>query len=144
MGKISSVYSPSKNNIYPAALYDSYIAAGAWPTDGFDISEEDAAMFNGGNKPTGKMLGMINGSLTWIDEPPLSSERLKADAENMRATARAMADYEIAWRQDALDAGIATAEETAALAEWKKYRVLLMRVDTAKPVWPTPPEGQAS
>ena len=51
---------------------------------------------------------------------------------------------EIAWRQDAVDAGISTDEETAALSEWKKYRVLLMRVDTAKPVWPTLPGEQAS
>ncbi|MBA8060821.1 tail fiber assembly protein, partial [Citrobacter sp. RHBSTW-00104] len=34
--------------------------------------------------------------------------------------------------------------ETAALSEWKKYRVLLMRVDTSKPDWPTPPVEQAS
>ncbi|HHG0003449.1 TPA: tail fiber assembly protein, partial [Escherichia coli] len=40
-------------------------------------------------------------------------------------------------------AEIATAEETAALSEWKKYRVLLMRVDTSNPVWPTPPAVQA-
>ncbi|HAE7767435.1 TPA_asm: tail fiber assembly protein, partial [Salmonella enterica subsp. houtenae serovar 45:g,z51:-] len=46
--------------------------------------------------------------------------------------------------QDAVDAGIATDEETAALADWKKYRVLLMRVDTAKPEWPTLPGEQAS
>ncbi|EIH6329739.1 tail fiber assembly protein [Escherichia coli] len=57
---------------------------------------------------------------------------------------RAIADAEIAWRQDAVDVGIAKDEETVALAEWKKYRVLLMRVDTAKPVWPTHPEDQAS
>ncbi|EFO1787054.1 TPA: tail fiber assembly protein, partial [Escherichia coli] len=50
------------------------------------------------------------------------------------------ADKEIVWRQDAFDAEIATAEETAALSEWKKYRVLLMRVDTAKPVWPVNPQ----
>ncbi|MBJ9238943.1 tail fiber assembly protein [Citrobacter braakii] len=44
---------------------------------------------------------------------------------------RSIADAEISWRQDAVDAGIATKEETAALTEWKKYRVLLMRVDTS-------------
>lgn len=54
------------------------------------------------------------------------------------------ANQEIAWQQDAVDVGIATEEETAALSEWKKYRVLLMHVDTAKPVWPTPPGEQAS
>ncbi|MGC6096571.1 tail fiber assembly protein [Citrobacter portucalensis] len=25
------------------------------------------------------------------------------------------------------------------LSEWKKYRVKVMRVDTNKPEWPTPP-----
>lgn len=52
---------------------------------------------------------------------------------------RAATDAEIAWRQDAVDAGLVAEEETAALTEWKKYRVLLMRVDTAKPEWPTQP-----
>ncbi|HCU0591101.1 TPA: tail fiber assembly protein, partial [Enterobacter roggenkampii] len=35
--------------------------------------------------------------------------------------------------------GLVAEEETAALTEWKKYRVLLMRVDTANPVWPPLP-----
>ena len=65
-------------------------------------------------------------------------------AEQQRQSLLNRASQEIAWRQDAVDAGIATDEETTALAEWKKFRVLLMRVDTAKPEWPTPPGEQAS
>ncbi|MZK91741.1 tail fiber assembly protein [Citrobacter amalonaticus] len=65
-------------------------------------------------------------------------------AAEQKAQLRIMADNEISWRQDAVDAGIATDEETVALADWKKYRVLLMRVDTAKPDWPTLPGEQAS
>ncbi|WP_241232571.1 tail fiber assembly protein, partial [Escherichia coli] len=56
------------------------------------------------------------------------------------------ADSEISWRQDAVDADIATDEETSTLTEWKKYRVLLMRVDTSTAPdieWPTPPAVQA-
>jgi phage terminase large subunit GpA-like protein len=67
-------------------------------------------------------------------------------AEQQKLSLRSKADSEIAWRQDAVDAAIATDEETAALAEWKKYRVLLMRVDTSTAPdigWPTQPE-QAS
>lgn len=142
--EIKSVYSPSENAIYNAAFYENYSKAGTWPKDGIEISDEDAEKFNGGNKPLGKMLSMALGHLEWIDEPPLSPERQKADVENMKATLRAKADSEISWRQDAVDSEIATAEEAAALAEWKKYRVLLMRVDTTKPVWPTPPGVQAS
>ncbi|EJI5991903.1 tail fiber assembly protein, partial [Escherichia coli] len=96
--------------------------------------------------PTGKMLGMVSGALAWVDEPPLSPEQKISDAENMKATFRAKADSEISWRQDAVDAGIATDEETSILTQWKKYRVLLMRVDTSTAPdieWPTPPAVQA-
>lgn len=146
MNKVKSVYSPSENAIYNAALYESYIKEGTWPQDGIEISDEDAVRFNGGNKPTGKMLGMVSGTLAWVDEPPLSPEQKISDAENMKATFRAKADSEISWRQDAVDAGIATDEETSTLTQWKKYRVLLMRVDTSTAPdieWPTPPAVQA-
>ncbi len=75
---------------------------------------------------------------TWLRLPTL--EELMAIAEDRKLSLKAQADSEIAWRQDAVDAGIATDEETAALSEWKKYRVLLMRVDTAKPVCPVNPQ----
>lgn len=74
---------------------------------------------------------------------PTVEEQIAA-AEAKKARLRSEAESEIDWRQDAVDADIATDEETAALSEWKKYRVMLMRVDTAKPIWPTPPGGQAS
>ena len=78
----------------------------------------------------------------WGDIPPLTPEELAAEAEAKRQQYRAAADEEINWRQDAVDAGIATESEIAALAEWKKYRVLLMRVETAAApdiVWPAMP-----
>lgn len=64
-------------------------------------------------------------------------------AENQKAQLRTLADKEIAWRNDAVDEGIATEKEAAALAEWKKYRVLLMRVNTSNAPdieWPPRPE----
>ncbi|EJD2199836.1 tail fiber assembly protein [Escherichia coli] len=73
-----------------------------------------------------------------------SQSDLIAESEARKLSLKAKADSEIAWRQDAVDADIATKEETAALSEWKKYRVLLMRVDATKPEWPTPPVEQAS
>ncbi|MCZ5117122.1 tail fiber assembly protein [Escherichia coli] len=42
-------------------------------------------------------------------------EQKISDAENMKATFRAKADSEISRRQDAVDAGIATDEETSIL-----------------------------
>lgn len=64
----------------------------------------------------------------------------RAAATQQKSALKAAADSEIAWRLDAVDAGIATDEEASSLAEWKKYRVILMRVDTSKPEWPDMPE----
>ncbi|MFH5029361.1 tail fiber assembly protein [Citrobacter freundii complex sp. 2024EL-00237] len=80
----------------------------------------------------------------WVTDTGAQHVAAIADAEREKLRLKAVADDEISWRQDAVDTGIATAEETAALSEWKKYRVLLMRIDTTKPVWPTPPGEQAS
>ncbi|HAH8787750.1 TPA: tail fiber assembly protein [Escherichia coli] len=71
--------------------------------------------------------------------PPPTAEQLAALAEEKRLQLRSVADSEIAWRQDAVDAEIATDAEKTALAAWKKYRVMLMRVDVAKPEWPVIP-----
>lgn len=74
------------------------------------------------------------------DPAPLTNEQLVTAAEQKKTALRMTADSEIAWRQDAVDAGMATTEEAADLSEWKKYRVLLMRVDTSNPQWPAMPE----
>ncbi|EIQ80397.1 tail fiber assembly protein [Citrobacter sp. FDAARGOS_156] len=85
-----------------------------------------------------------NGFPVLVPYPELTKDEQQERAEQKRRSLKSVADTEISWRQDAVDAGIATEEETAALTEWKKYRVMLMRVDTSKPVWPTPPGEQAS
>lgn len=74
-----------------------------------------------------------------ILNPPLTAEQLIALADAEKVRRRAVADSEIAWRQDAVDAGIAMEEEIAELANWRKYRVLLMRVNTENPAWPAIP-----
>ena len=45
----------------------------------------------------------------------------------------------IAPLQDAVDLDMATDDETKLLLAWKKYRVLLMRVNVVKPEWPMHP-----
>ena len=53
-----------------------------------------------------------------------------------------VASEHIAPLQDAVDLEIATEEETSLLEAWKKYRVLLNRVDTSVAPdieWPTIP-----
>ena len=73
-----------------------------------------------------------NGFPVLVPYPELTKDEQQERAEQKRQTLKLVADTEISWRQDAVDAEIATEEETAALSEWKKYRVRLMRVDTSK------------
>lgn len=63
--------------------------------------------------------------------PPISKEQHIARAKAQKQTLLAEATDAIAPLQDAVDLGMATDEEEALLKEWKKYRVLLNRVDTS-------------
>ena len=79
-----------------------------------------------------------------LANPAPTPEQLVSAAVEKKNSLRVVADSEIIWRRYAVDKGIATAEESAALDEWSLYRVLLMRVDTSKAPdieWPTPPEA---
>lgn len=137
------LFSPTTLGFYPSEMKDEYQRYGNLPADVIEVSDSVRDKYNFG-APDGKQLGCENGNPAWVDVPPPTPEESIADAEAEKMRLKAQADYEIAWRQDAVDAAIATNEETTTLVEWKKYRVLLMRVDTAKPEWPTPPGKQAS
>ncbi|ASG88693.1 phage tail protein [Salmonella enterica subsp. salamae] len=50
-----------------------------------------------------------------------------------------IASEKIALLQDEVDLDIATDDEKAQLDEWKKYRLLVNRVDTSAPDWPEQP-----
>lgn len=133
------VYSANNNMFYPQEYRKQYESNNDWPVDAVDVTDDIFFEFTG-KPPEGKRRSVgADGLPAWGDIPPPSQEDLIAGAEAKKIQLRAIADAEIAWRQDAFDTGIATEEETAALLEWKKYRVLLMRVDTTTPDWPTPP-----
>lgn len=124
--------------IDPVALYNTEITSTV-PDSAVEISDEQYATLIAGQE-NGKIISVDENGFPRLVEPPQPTQaELIASAEAKKVELRANADSEIEWRQDAVDAEIATEEETAALADWKKYRVSLMRVDTTKPVWPTPP-----
>ncbi len=78
----------------------------------------------------------------WVTDADAKHAADVSAAVQKKNALRSTADDEIAWLQDAVDAGIATDEETALLAAWKAYRVQLMRIktDIAPDIdWPTPP-----
>lgn len=81
--------------------------------------------------------------------PPLSGEEkanqeLKLIAANTSTKQGLMdeATVRISVLQDAVDLEMATDEESKELPLWKKYRVLLSRIDVSKPIqipWPDKP-----
>jgi len=102
-------------------------------------------------------------SLVWVDitalpeQPDINYRYIDGlftapvtDAENaaLIASSRLAAEMDEANRtiaplQDAVDISIATDEEITRLAEWKRYRVELNRIDTSKAPdiqWPEKPE----
>lgn len=141
------LWSASKNAFIPAGMVEDYRSAG-WDINELIPINDDVFTEYSALPPAGKVRGVsADGSPEWIDAPQPTTEERIAIAERQQLTLRMDADREIAWRKDAVDDGIATDEEAAALAEWKTYRVLLMRVDTSKAPdieWPTLPEDQAS
>lgn len=75
-------------------------------------------------------------------EPP-SQAQLVAAAEQEKQYRLTVANNQIAPLQDAVDLDMATDEEVRLLNAWKKYRVLVNRVDTNKAPdiqWPSQPQ----
>ncbi|MCK6961346.1 tail fiber assembly protein [Enterobacter bugandensis] len=62
-----------------------------------------------------------------------------AIAEKEKSKLLTEASMMIAVLQDAFELKMSTEEENKSLVEWKRYRVLLSRVDPGKPEWPPKP-----
>jgi hypothetical protein len=132
-------YCPGENNFYLECEKYLYTAVGTWPNDLRHICEADALVFLG-LPPAGKMRAAgLDGMPQWVEEPELTVDQRIHMAEQSRFRFRVIADVEIAWRQDAVDTGIASEQEMSDLTQWKKYRVALMRVDMSNPNWPPIP-----
>ncbi|HCB1655765.1 TPA: tail fiber assembly protein [Citrobacter farmeri] len=80
----------------------------------------------------------------WVADAEAQHTADVAEAEQKKGFLLTEANIALTPLQDAFELDMATDAEKSLLLAWKKYRVLLMRVDTAKPVWPTPPGEPAS
>lgn len=67
----------------------------------------------------------------------------EAEAQRKKLELLNQANNVIATLQDAIDLDMATEHEAESLTQWRKYRVLLNRVDTSEPVWPEVPDNVA-
>ena len=136
-------FSKIENGFFAESLKQDYIAAGSWPDDAVELTEKEAETYMAKTPPEGKSLsGNNKGRPVWVDIPPLPHAELVEQAEAQKQYLLSEAAESIAPLQDAVELDMATPEEESALKEWKKYRVMLNRVDTslgADVVWPTPP-----
>jgi hypothetical protein len=136
-------FSNKDGGFYPNDTLDYCKSIGVLPDDLQEVSTEEHDEFTGAN-PEGK-IPFYNKKMIWIDAPPVqySPEQLTSRAEQKKLLLMFTANNLITPLQDSVDLNIATEAEIAKLANWKKYRVELSRIDTnlAPDIdWPTPPE----
>ncbi len=129
-------YSPSAN-----AFYDTSINL-VIPDDAVKITDKKWADLLAG-QAEGKLIACGADLLPCLTEPPPpTAEELISQVEAKRSILRAEADTAIQPLQDASELEIATDEETSKLIAWKKYRVMLMRINTKDVeniTWPEQP-----
>ena len=129
-------YSPSNNAFYDTAINKEI------PGDAINITDQAWSDLLAG-QAEGKLIACGADMLPCLTDQPLpTAEELINQAEDKRSRLRAQADRAIQPLQDADDLEIATEYEVGQLIAWKKYRVMLMRVNTENSdeiVWPEQP-----
>ncbi len=138
------IYSAKTNAFYPVDWKSDYINAGSWPDDGIVVNQAVFNEFAGNEPPIGKLrIAGYGGLPAWGDIPPPTRRELQSQAEQEKRQLLRVANEKIGICQDAVDLNIATVSEKVVLNEWRRYRVLLNRVDcsTAPDIdWPEQPE----
>jgi len=129
-------YSPSNNAFYDTAINKVI------PGDAINITDQAWSDLLAG-QAEGKLIACGADMLPCLTDQPLpTAEELISQAEDTRSRLRAEADTAIQPLQDASDLGITTDDEASQLLAWKKYRVMLMRLDTKDAeniIWPEQP-----
>ncbi|MWN32080.1 MULTISPECIES: tail fiber assembly protein [unclassified Gilliamella] len=106
-------------------------------------NEEYAEMAMKANEE-GKELKIIKGKLILVDPEPiqLSDEQIIAQNQALKIALINEANEKIALLQDIIDLDMQESDEEAQLKQWKKYRILLTRVDASdiNAVFPEKPQ----
>ncbi|ENB7194773.1 tail fiber assembly protein [Enterobacter hormaechei] len=127
---------------YLSELFQDYELSGTWPNDAIEISERWYEYLIEG-QGVGKVITVNEyGQPVLADPAPPAPEEIIQYAAELKNKLMDEANTALLPLQDAVDLGIATESESAMLIEWKKYRVLLNRVDTSKAPdieWPEKP-----
>ncbi|RVU74730.1 tail fiber assembly protein [Pantoea dispersa] len=134
---MTKYYSPSVNAFYSLDINGTSI-----PEDAVEITDEvwlDLLK----KQSEGRVIAVgENGMPVANDAPPLTSAQQIEIAENQKSLLMAEATVAIAPLQDAVDLDEATDNERTQLTVWKKYRIVLNRVNTSMApdiTWPYKP-----
>ncbi|MBZ6393739.1 MULTISPECIES: tail fiber assembly protein [Pantoea] len=134
---MTKYYSPSVNAFYSIDINGTSI-----PEDAVEITHE-AWLELLKQQSDGKVIAAGNDGIPVAnDAPPLTTAQMVEIADNQKSSLMAEATVAIAPLQDAVDLEEATDNEKTQLTAWKKYRVLLNRIDTSiapNITWPTKP-----
>ncbi|MEX9225354.1 tail fiber assembly protein [Providencia rettgeri] len=123
-------YSATMNAFYPVSLKQNYIDAGSFPSDAIEVSLDLFLEFS--RKNIGKVRGADeNGLPVWISTPEPTQNELIESAKYKKQSLLKEISSSIDILQDAVNLGIATNDEIAALNENKERRVLISRVDVS-------------
>jgi len=135
-------YSAKDNIFYLASLKEQYDDAGTWPEVCVEVLAEDFKRLMEGQSENKVITTDESGRPILSDRIMESQKDLRKWAESKKLELMNCANAAIAPLQDAIDLGIATEEEATTLAAWKRYRVMLNRVDLSKApfIWPSAPE----
>ena len=81
----------------------------------------------------GKALKNINGKLMLVDSEPiaLTNEQIVSQNKTIKNSLISEANEKIAILQDIIDLDMCESNENEQLKQWKKYRILLTRVDAS-------------
>ncbi|WP_336668909.1 tail fiber assembly protein [Enterobacter asburiae] len=121
-------------------IHFSYDASAIFPIDQIVVEVEPGNVpdefTNAGNNALGGAFIFDGGRIT------LAPVDYQAEAQRKKLELLTQANNAIAMLQDAIELDMATEEEAAKLQKWKKFRVLLSRVDVSKPDWPPSPDTE--
>lgn len=135
-------WSSKNNSFFPNEMISEYIENGWDLDDAIDVSDDVYARFQ--SPPLGKIRSTDSeGMPCWIDVPDPTHDELLAMAEQRKLRHISEANLFIAPLQYAVDLEIVTTQEVEKLNDWKKYRILLNRIDTSTApniIWPSQAE----
>ncbi|MGM8432051.1 tail fiber assembly protein [Enterobacter cloacae] len=137
-------YSPSKNAFYYFGWKNEYDAAGTWPTDAIEVTDDIHEKYSA-DPPKGKILiAGTDGMPTWGEAPPLTHDEIVAQAEAERINRIGVANDFMNGKQWPGKAAIGRlkGDELTKYNLWLDYLDELEAVDTSSApniVWPISP-----